>query len=453
MPALAAEHKWTFSYNSTTFKLHKCGEDTQRIFCTRHQGREHVLPSDSFFSRIQSWFSGSFHGRYLAYILAEIGKYHPALIQELVCTTCKIDKKSLRRPRFVPEFAFEGKVGYRRADLAVFAGDADDEPAVLIEIKYKDKLTPGDEVKPAQLDDYCHWREAGEGRHFLVLSREMLRIPTVPTLSWTQAARILRGHAKGSDLAAALIEHLEEEGIVMQNVDLKSLIGFLKRLLCTANGSGVQVGNLEGPQEFSRLLRNMKLVSARFNGDFKAAWKAAGTKHDKPADPAGTKDASIDFEVSPFLAPSMKPENIRTSDGGLNPQARNGGTVEVYARHSLGSGKGWLRIGYGFRIEVTKTMGAEKAHHPKAHLFAWAVNDELLKADNPYSQVKLSTIELISSKAEDSVDKVDVLASKQLLNVLQDLLSTSKTLTAKQKMAVRMIIDSIRKKLKPVLQN
>lgn len=367
-----------------------------------------------------------------------------------MCVPCRIEKRLLKRPTFVPEFSFEGRVGLRRADLAVFSNADDEEPTVLIEIKYRDKLIPTDGIKPAQLNDYAHWREAGEGRHILIISREILRIPNVPTLSWTQAARLLRRHGKVSDLSKALIEHLKEEGIVMQNVDLKSLIGFLKRLLCTTNGSGVQVGNLEGPQEFSRLLRNMKLISARFNGDFKAAWKAAGAKHDKPEDPAGTKDASIDFALIPHLFPQMKPEKIRDLDGSLNPQARDGGVVEVYARHSLGSGKGWLRVGYGFSIEVNKTMSAEKSHLPIAHLYAWAVNEEFSKGSNPYSEIKIRSVELISSNAEDSVDKVDLLASEQLLKVLKNLQSTSTTLTAKQKMAVKLIIKSVSTKLKPV---
>lgn len=401
---------------------------------------------DSFFSRIQSWFSGSFHGRYLAYILAEIGKHHPTLIRELICSGCKIGKRALADPHFVPEFAFEGRVGMRRADLAVFGCDGDDEPLVLIEIKYRDQLIPESDIKPAQLDDYMHWRASGKGRHLLILSREMLRTPGVPALTWTQAARLLRRYASDSDLAKALIEHLEEEGIVMQNIDTKALIGFLKKLLCSPIGAGNQVGNLEGPQEFGRLLRNVKLLSTRFNSDFKAAWKAAGTKYDAADDPVGTKDASIDFDVDNRIN-EEKLGRRQSYDGSLDARVRNGGTVSVYARHSLGSGKGWLRVGYGFRFDVDKTNGHEKPRLPKAYVYAWAANNEFANGDI-YSNSKLSSFELIGSKAEDSVDKVEVLASKRLLEVLEELMSISETLKPKQKMAIKLLVKSVGAKLK-----
>jgi len=337
----------------------------------------------------------------------------------------------------------------RRADLAVFANSEDEDPIVLIEIKYRDKLIPADEIKPAQLADYEHWRSSAKGRQLLILSREALQTPGVPTLTWTQAARLLRRHSGRSDLAKALIEHLEEEGIVMQNIDSKALIGFLKRMLCSPNGAGIQVGNLDGPQEFARLLRNVKLLSARFNGDFKSAWKHAGAQHNTADDPAGTKDASIDFDVVPRLATKIKAEKLREVDGSLNAKARDGGAVSVYARHSLGSGKGWLRVGYGFWMNVEKGSSHEKARLPTVHLFAWASNHEFAGETRIYAEAKLSSFELVSSKAEDSVDRVETLASKRLIEVLQELKSTSKTISPKQRMAITLLLKSVGAKLKP----
>lgn len=404
------------------------------------------MTRDSFFSRIQSWFSGSFHGRYLAYILAEIGKHHPQIIRELICTSCNLGARSLPHPVFEPEYAFQGSVGLRRADMAVFANPDDEEPIVLVEIKYRDKLIPADGIRPAQLSDYEHWCAAAPGRHCLVLSRETLPPNGVCTITWTQAARVLRRRANDSDLAKALIEHLEEEGIVMQNIKTKPLIGFFKRLLCAPNGSGVLAGNLEGPQDFARLLGNVKLLSARFNADFKAAWRQAGEKHNKADDPAGTKDATINFTVSPRLDTALKSSKLMAADGSINPKALNGGSVLVWARHSLGSGNGWLRLGYGFRIEIDKSVNHEKAHLPKTYFRVWATGHEFSGESMIFSEEKLSSFELISSKAEDAVDKLDTLASKHLHAALTKLKKTPRKLTAKQKTAIGLLIKSIGKK-------
>ncbi|SEK12564.1 hypothetical protein [Achromobacter sp. NFACC18-2] len=405
------------------------------------------MPRESFFSRIQAWFSGRFDGRYLAYILAEIGKWHPSLIRELICASCKLEKRAFRKPVFVPEYAFKGASGVRRADLAVFADEDDDEPTVLVEIKYRDKLLAESDIKPAQIDDYAHWRNSFNGRQILVLSRETLLLPGMPTLTWTQAARLLKRHAGSSDLAKALIEHLEEEGIVMQRVDPKALIGFLKRLLCPRNGTGQQVGNLHGPEEFARLLRNVKLLSARFNADFKEAWKKAGDVHNKADDPAGTKDASIDFEITPYIDTSMRLERLREDNGSLNPAARDGGLISVYARHALGSGKGWLRVGYGFQIELDNSARAEKGHFPAVYLYSWAVGQDFTGDKRIAAETRLSSFELITSKAEDSMDKLDKIASKMLLAVIEELLQNPQWLTTKQRFAVSLLKKSTAQKV------
>jgi hypothetical protein len=394
---------------------------------------------DSFFSRIQTWFSGKFHGRYLAYVLAEIGKHHPKLVSELICRSCNIPKRSLRKPVLVPEYAFQGRSGRRRADLAIFADDDSEYPVVLVEIKYRDRLLPADKIRPAQLEDYKYWRSLGADRRLLILSRETLTVPDVPALTWTQAAKLMRHHAARSDLVKALIEYLKEEGVVMQDIKPRALVGFFKRMLCSPNGAGQQVGNLDGPQEFAALLRNVKLLSARFNGDVKNAWKNAGEKHKRNEDPTGTKDASIDFEVAGRLNPKAKPDK----SGNLKPSARAGGAVSVFARHSLGSGKSWLRIGYGFYMEIDRSTSHEKKNYPKTYIYAWASSREFLNDNRIYGQKEISSFEMITSKAEDSMDKVELLASKQLEVILQKLKSTAKTLTPKQKMAVSLLLKSV----------
>jgi hypothetical protein len=384
----------------------------------------------------------------LAYILAEIGKHHPQVIRELVCVSCKIDRSSLRAPILVPEYSFHGRYGIRRADLALYASADDEEPIVLIEVKYRDKLIEATEKNPAQIEDYEYWCKVKPNRKCLVLSRETLRLKGASTLTWTEAARLLRKHTKTSDLARALIEHLEEEGIVMQTVDSKALIGFLKRLLCGRQGAGQQAGNLDGPHEFSKLLRNVKLLSARFNGDFKEAWKDAGEKFANGSDPLGTKDATIDFDVIPRVrVDSNLAKMVSPRDGSLDARVQNGGRVDVWARHSLGSGKGWLRVGYGFSMHIEKASSHEKYHLPEVYLYAWASSAELCGASEVLEESKLSSFFVITDKAELSIDKLELQTNKLLQKVLLRVPKESKTLSPKQKYAIKLLQKSVGGKL------
>ena len=154
------------------------------------------MSSDSFFSRIQSWFDASYHGRYLELILAEICKHHPSVVQALMQQAAHLGKLELPRPVLSPEYVFRGSKGLRRADLALYAHPDHDEPIALLEIKYHDKLLPEDGIKPAQIHDYVHWRSQVQGRELLVLSRERLHLDKVRSLTWTEVARLIRRHAK-----------------------------------------------------------------------------------------------------------------------------------------------------------------------------------------------------------------------------------------------------------------
>jgi hypothetical protein len=140
----------------------------------------------------------------------------------------------------------------------------------------------------------------------------------------------------------------------------------------------------------------------------------------------------------------MKAERIRDEDGVLNQAARDGGAITVYARHSLGSGHGrYLRIGYGFRIEVDNSVRNEKKFFPKAFLFSWAVRHEFQGNGDIYSETRLPSFELITNKAEDSVDKIDKLASEHLLKILARVSEESRTLTPKQKKAISLLKTSV----------
>ncbi|MFZ5529189.1 MAG: hypothetical protein ACOZE7_21280 [Pseudomonadota bacterium] len=375
------------------------------------------MKHDSFFSRIQSWFSQSYHGRYLAFILAEIGRQHPGVVADLLVHACPgISRQMLRNASFEPEYVFRGTSGRRRADLAVFANAEDDEPVALIEIKYRDRLIPESDVKPAQLDDYLAWERAAPGRYCLVLSREVLHLADACTLTWTKAAQLLQRQKGQSDLVAALIEHLREEGLVMQNIDEAALVGFLKRLLCTQRGSGQLAGNLEGPGEFAKLLKNMKLLSLRFNGDFKNARAGAGEKH--ADEPSNARGAVVDFEVANRFKVSPRRDLLDEETGTADGRLRIGGEAAVFARHSLGNGKTWLRVGYGIYVDVENGTRETKGTAPDCWFFAFASNDAHSGADRIEVSKKLSNFELITTKAEDSAEKLEAIAAELLLKVM-----------------------------------
>lgn len=400
------------------------------------------MVKNSFFSRVQSWFDASYHGRYLAYVLAEIGKLHPDVIRELICAATPLRKRALPRPALEPEYTFRGAAGPRRADLALYARPDDDEVSALVEIKYRDKLLPATDVKPAQLEDYLHWRRQAEGREVLVLTRERLRHEGLPTLTWTEAARLLRRHQRQSDLVRMLIEHLEEEGIVMQQIDAKALVGFLKRLLCSSSGAGVLAGNLEGPQELSTLMRNVKLLSARFNPAFKEAWRDAGKELDAAKVPEGSKEATVDISVMPRVDTRFDRQRMVDDEGMIHWKARNGGDVFVRAQHSLGNGKQWLRVGYGFWLCIDKSVGHQSSNLPHTYLYAWA-DGGFRAGEGELSSEQKVRFDLITGKAADSMDKIEAIAAKHVLQVLEQLEEHVGRLTPKQRLAVKKLKGSL----------
>ena len=239
-----------------------------------------------------------------------------------------------------------------------------------------------------------------------------------------------------------LIEHLEEEGIVMQEVDAKQLIGFLKRMVCSHSGAGVLAGNLDGPHELSKLMRNVKLLSARFNPDFKAAWQEAGEKFDPAKEREGSKEASVDISVMPRVNTGFDREKLVDEDGNIHWKARDGGDVFVRAQHSLGNGKHWLRVGYGFWLCVDKSVSHRKPHLPKAFIYAWSQGGWQAGGSELYSE-KTVNFELITDKAADSMDAIEAKTAKQVKTVLDQLKDNAASLSPKQNYA----ISKLRKKL------
>ena len=316
-------------------------------------------------------------------------------------------------------------------------------PFALVEIKYRDKPRKATRLRPDQLSEYQSWIAEDLGhRHVLVLSRETLRPPSpLHSMRWTEAAKALGKFAGQSDLVRSLIEHLKEDGQVMEKIDSAALIGFLKRLLCPPRGGGQLAGNLKGSAEFAKLLRNMRVLSDRFSTDFKDAWLAASRNEDEARK---TKIATIDFEVCNHLASRVE-EKIFDGDGHwVKTSAKDGGSVDVFARHSLGSGRNeWMRIGYLMRFDVESKHS--KSNLPAVKLLAFANGS----AFEEMVRVKAGTITFgkVTSKAEDAATDMERRLAEALLKVFEEIGQMKLEIAPTQRRALKLLKNALEKRV------
>lgn len=389
-----------------------------------------------YFSAIQSWFSEKNEGRHLALILRETGKWHPEAINNFVSESLGLSKRELRKCIYETEYTFNGKKGYRRADLAVIPFGRN-EPIALIEIKYRDKPLCETDDKPAQLEDYAFWKsQDSDHRHVLVISREALNDSRVVIRRWRDFAHFMRRHVVDSELVAMLIEYLENEGVVMQDINERALLGFMKRILCADRGAGMLANNLDGPTEFSALLQNMRNMASTFDGNFKRAWEEAGEGVENHN---ASRCATIDFFVRNKIFEN-KADNIIKVDGFIDNSAKNGGSLIVLARYSFGHGHGqWLRISFGaeFFIEPKSSVNIP----PKANIFAEIYGGILWEKDEIILKSKKVSFDKLVGNAEKNTGKVEEDIRALLVEAIRDLLGGyKKLLTTEQKKAATALL-------------
>lgn len=397
----------------------------------------------SFFSAIKGKFSAEFDGRFLALILQEIGNRHPRPLISFISNVFGLPIRDLRNPRFETEYCFRGKAGgIRLADLAVFVKE-DVDPLILIEIKYFDKPQLSNDTKPAQLEDYVAWKNGKRGdRNVMILSREMIIKKDIANRRWGELARHLRQDANNSDLIEMLCAYLEEEGVVMRNIDSKSLLGFFKRLLCGPSKSGVLANNLSGPAEFANFLTNMRLLSVPFDRHFKSAWYKAGAKIDDDY-AKSSRIATIDYVVENRCSTTDAKKLFEDGDNLVLPAAKGGGRVTVFARYSLGHGRDeWLRVEYGFYFEIDAKCNQNTP--PVSHLYTTVYGGALrgLKGDIPYFEKKID-FNSITMNAEKSTEKIEAMINGFLRNVFSSLLESKLKLNEQQKVAVKLLQESL----------
>jgi hypothetical protein len=390
----------------------------------------------SFFSSIQNWFTCDLHGRYLALILREIGTLQTEALTSFIAEVCDIPIRKLKNARFEREHSFSGMRGRRSADLAVFCEDEPDEPIVLIEIKYYDKPLPETEMKPAQLDDYLAWRNKDPAkRRVLLLTRELHRIRGIHVRRWMALARHLRIYSNKSDLIKMLVQYLEEEGNAMNKINGTAITKYVKRYLCHGRPGA---NNIEGPLEFANLLKNVQLMSGNFHTHFKESWREAGVKVEGEDYDRRYRVASIDFTVNNRLRTPRANQSVVDSDGWLREDLKDGGSISLFARHSLGHEKNWLRLLYGIRFDVAPADN--EADPPYTFLFAELCGGVI--GESIYFAKKIN-FDWVTEKAEIRSEKVEHQLNCLIVKLIDKTLEEKRPLLPQQKKALALLKKSL----------
>lgn len=388
----------------------------------------------SYISSIKNWFKAGYEGRHLELILLEIARLKPDVMAKYLGKVLDIDESKFNGAEYRVEVPFEGEKSDRRADMAVFQEGAT-EPFILIEIKYLDKPLPETATRAAQLADYYRWKKNrnrhSEG-HVLVLSRELYDAKGIEVRRWDDLARALRKPAEKSDLIRILVDYLEEEGIVMQNVDGESLQRYYTRLVCHSRNVGRASGNLDGPVEFAKVLKNLQMISGTFTPKFKKAWGDAGEQIDGVS--SRSKVATIDFRVRNWLIKDKRA--FMEDDGELLSDAKNGGVIDVFASHSLGHNNEWIRINYGIDFIVPGSKDSGK-HEVRLYVLARGKQFE-----NIYHEQKIA-YSLVTDKAENYVERIEDYFKNLLLLTIAGLLETKRSLNERQKSALKLLQRSL----------
>lgn len=399
----------------------------------------------SFFSSIQNWFQGDLYGRHLGLILQEIGNRRPQVLTSFISEVCEIPLSALKNATFQCEYSFPGMRSRRRADLAVFTDDQKVEPIVLIEIKYNDKPLPETEMKSAQLDDYQAWRNRDrENRRVLLLTRELHRAPDVHVRRWNALARHLRDYANDSDLVDMLVKYLEEEGNAMNNIDGKAITKYVKRYLCHGRPGA---NNIDGPLAFADLLKNMQLMSIGFHTHFKESWREAGIKVEGEDYDRRYKVASIDFEVSNRLRSPKGNQAVIDAEGWLRGELKDGGSISVFARHSLGHEKNWLRVLYGIRFDVAPTDN--ESDPPNTYLFARLCGGAI--GDDIYLTKKIN-FDWVTDKAEIRAEKVEHNLNCLIVKLIDKAMEEKRPFLLQQKKALSLLKKSLNQNVELIVE-
>lgn len=194
--------------------------------------------------------------------------------------------------------------------------------------------------------------------------------------------------------------------------------------------------------------QNMQLMSGNFHLQFKDAWKAAGVKLEGEAYDKRSKVASIDFDV--WNRVNEKPgRDLLDEHGGLKSELKAGGELCVYARHSMGHAKNWLRISYGIIFDVTPDNSDKKP--PATFLFAAVYGAALERGSVKIEQRKKVNYRLVTGDADLESDTVETHLRSLILKAIDELKECKLPLVPQQVKGLANLRKSINNDFKPYL--
>ncbi len=287
-------------------------------------------------SRLQSYFSASFGGRYVEYLIKETIEEQPKLAALLFGVK--------RSDTLQIEYRFRIDSQTRIADLAFF--DAETErPTCLLEIKYDDHKNP---KNGAQLKHYLEFCQKHNCK-LIFLSQHLpdddLRKELTGTgrlLLFSDLADKLE-RSEGS-VGGLLRRFFVDRGLMMhkfESKDLANLKSFLFRLLNPSKGQGRSHNKAAmtggAAEAFGNLLRNMNIF----------AKEVAANAHGRTP--------TIDFSLDPWVNPKQVQKDARKdpeADSINASNAKDGGCLCVSGRSRLDDATGRCYVEFGIGLEA-----------------------------------------------------------------------------------------------------
>ena len=231
----------------------------------------------------------------------------------------------------------------------------------------------------------------------------------------------------------------------MQEIEPKPLINFFKSLLCSPWGSGVLANNINGPVEFGKLQMNLKYMAGAFDPVFKQAWREAGEKVDGDDYAKTSRTATIGFYLTQSLKTTDNSKLFNGEDAYLLNSQKDGGTMTVYAQYSLGHGQSdWLRVMFGFFFHVESDSNS--TNEPSAIAFAEITGSKVRASGEkiPYKDKKIKFSD-VTADAQNSHNKIEIVFSKLLVDVVSKLSDQGLPLLKQQKIAVSRLLKALPK--------
>ena len=124
--------------------------------------------------------------------------------------------------------------------------------------------------------------------------------------------------------------------------------------------------------------------------------------------------------------------------------------MSVFAQHSLGHNKDWLRVRYGMNFNVAPEDS--ESSPPLVELFANIVGGPVERAGVQIGFSKKILFKWVTSQAEQGAEKVEEALNKLILEAISNLLDQNVVLLAQQKKALTLLKKSLGSGVQPFLE-